>query len=280
MNTFQEVLDYITPKLLRTDFFVGESPLPQPRIFGGQVLAQSIMASDATVEDDRSLHSLHGNFLRPGNTEFPLEIKVERVRDGQAFSTRRVDIFQNGKIIFIANLNYHTHEVGDEHQIEAEEIPPAPRMEKCASNKAEMSEETDRPDKSRFTELFCFDRWVVTERKAEPQEPKQMCWFRGVDTLRDDPKIHRAAIAMVSDYALLSTSLLPYPVINFHERYNVASLDHAIWFHNEARADEFMLYSCDSPWAGASRGFNRGQFRTEAGKLICSTAQENLMRLR
>ena len=236
------------------------------------------MASDATTDSDRALHSLHSTFLRPGNPKIPLELTVERIRDGIAFSTRRVDIHQQGKLIFTANANYHISETGDHHELDPEWIPTLPASFESLKVDDIVDEEIDRPAKGNFTELFCFNRHTITKRLKAPQSPAQVAWFTCTGALRVDSRLHRAAIALISDYALLSTAFLPHPTIAFHDEYTAASLDHSIWFHSDARADEPLLYYSDSPWSGHARGFSRGQMRTQSGKLICSTAQENLMR--
>jgi acyl-CoA thioesterase-2 len=274
---FQAVMDFIAPKPSDNDRFCAASIPTIPRIFGGQVIAQSMLAGNATVTDDRFIHSLHAHFLRPGDSKQDVVIKVERIRDGAAFSTRRVDILQNDKIIFICSLNYHVVEPGEHHEIAGPALTPP---DKDNAGHFNPQNTQGKPDAQRdsVADLFRFQRHPITPRTAESQPPYQRSWFKVDGILDRDKRVHQAALGMLSDYALLSTALMPLPTKNFFADYTVASLDHTMWFHNDARADEFILYDCDSPWAGGSRGFSRGQLRTAEGVLIASSAQENLMR--
>ncbi|MFN3468175.1 MAG: acyl-CoA thioesterase [Novosphingobium sp.] len=251
------------------------------RVFGGQVIGQALASAERTVPDDRPVHSLHAYFLRGGSEDHEIDFKVERDLDGGSFSNRRVVASQLGKPILNLVASFHRREEGCYH---AEAMPDVPAPEGLESEQALRRKfaakvpERQRPQmlQPRPIELRPLEsrHWMG----SGPQEPKAHTWFRSVAPLPDDPRIHRAVLAYASDMTLLGTSTLPHDISWAKGNMMGASLDHAIWFHDDFRADEWLLYACDSPWAGRARGFNRGRIYTRDGRLVASVTQEGLIR--
>ncbi|MCB1644407.1 MAG: acyl-CoA thioesterase II [Pseudomonadales bacterium] len=254
----------------------------QVRVFGGQVIAQSLMAASRTV-DDRECHSLHGYFLRPGNPRLPILFEVDRIRDGKSFTTRRVVAIQNGEAIFNLACSYQVAEQGLEHQLKA---PDVPGPEDCLSEEemfaATMGTGSEMPEPIR---RMMQDR-PIEMRRAEPfsfanpvkRPPFQHVWFRTRGSLAGvDQKIQQAILAYASDMGILSTGTLPHGK-SFLNGLMTASLDHAMWFHAPVNCEEWLLFAQESPAAAGSRGFNRGYMYNQRGELIASVSQEGLMR--
>jgi acyl-CoA thioesterase II len=251
------------------------------RIFGGQVLAQALVASARTVGEDRPLHSMHGYFILPGDLSVPVVYFVERLRDGGSFSTRRVTGIQNGNAIFSMSSSFHRHEEGDEHQTEMPDVPDPeslrPELEQVRERADEIPEAyrailtQDRPLDFRATDGS--DPFDVTVR-----EPTRSYWVKAIGPVDDNPVHHQALLAYSSDYGLLDAALRPHAVSLRDPNMMVASLDHSIWFHRPVRMDDWMLYVAESPAAGGARGFTRGTFYTRSGQLVASVAQEGLIR--
>ncbi|HEY8570258.1 acyl-CoA thioesterase II [Microbulbifer sp.] len=248
-------------------------------LFGGQVLGQALMAAARTVED-RLPHSLHAYFLRPGSSEMPVIYDVDPIRDGGSFTTRRVVARQNGKAIFNMSCSFQIAEPGFDHQAEMPTDGIVPPEE--LKNTQQLAEEAGMNG-----EISNQRRYMVDFRPIDPmsyfdseiREPRGMFWFRVDGELSDDPIEHRSAICYASDMALLGTSLLPHKISLFDPHLMPASLDHAMWFHREFRADEWLLYVTDSPSASGARGYCRGQIFSRDGRLVASTTQEGLIRL-
>ncbi|AOY89725.1 acyl-CoA thioesterase II [Marinobacter salinus] len=265
------------------DHFQGDSEdLGFPNVFGGQVLGQALMAASRTVEG-RPCHSLHAYFLRPGNHSMPIDYEVQRVRDGGSFSVRRVIARQAGKEILTGSMSFQVEEEGFEHQFEMPDAP-APETLKSehewgkliaphAPEKMRKSLTRDRPIEIRPVD-------PVNPFKPEKRPPHKQSWFRAQGQLPDDPVLHQCLLTYASDFHFLGTSLNPHGVTFNTRNLQVASLDHAIWFHREFRMDEWLLYDKDSPSASAGRGFNRGNFFNQNGVLVASTTQEALIRQR
>lgn len=277
-----DLLDCLEVHRVDKYLFTGNSPARPRRVFGGQVLAQALSAALRTVEDSLSAHSLHGYFLRPGDPRRQIVFEVDPIRDGRSFVTRRVVAKQEGIAIFNTSISFQRQEDGLEHQAPMPLDVPAP--ESLASD-LEYWEQKHREDPKKYPPPMArvIDRRVVNRRDyehPEPTEPLQHSWFRIDGDPGDDPRRHQILLAYISDFALLGAALLPHPYVAADERMQVASLDHAIWFHRPARTDEYLLYAMDSPNANGGRGFSRGQFFTRDGTLVASTAQESLIRLR
>lgn len=260
--------------------FIGGSPRFPQRVFGGQVLAQSLYAASQTVEADRPAHSIHAYFLRPGDPQKQIVYEVDPIRDGRSFTTRRVVAKQDGAAIFNAAISFHVGEAGLDHQSESPSVTPPEELESDAEYWGRRTEERPDEERNAFWQ-HPLDRWPVKRRNydaPEPQEAVQHCWFRARGEVGDDPVRHQILLAYMSDFALLGTAMLPHPYSGHTPGIQVASLDHAIWFHRPARVDDYLLYTMDSPTAHGSRGFSRGTFFTRGGELVASTAQESLMR--
>ena len=256
------------------DHFQGDSEdLGFPNVFGGQVLGQALMAASRTVEG-RLCHSLHAYFLRPGNQSMPIDYEVQRVRDGGSFSVRRVIARQDGKEILTGSMSFQVAEEGFEHQLT---MPDAPDPETLRSEQ-EWGELLAPQVPEKMRPILTRDRPI--EIRPEKRPPQKQSWFRAQGHLPDDPVLHRCLLTYASDFQFLGTSLNPHGLTFMSKGLQVASLDHAIWFHRDFRMDEWLLYDKDSPSASAGRGFNRGNFFNQEGVLVASTTQEALIRQR
>lgn len=280
-EALQRLLDYLEVQRVDTYLFTGRSPQRPRRIFGGQVLAQSLNAANRSVEEGRVAHSLHAYFLRPGNPAKQIVFEVDPVRDGRSFATRRVVAKQDGKPIFSTSISYQTVEDGLSHQADMPRVAEPDALQTDFEFWNQMAERyPDRfdPPMAQAVERRVIDRRDYLDPKAA--EPVQHMWMRADGDLGDDPNRHQTLIAFMSDFALLGASLLPHPYTIYSKKIQAASLDHALWFHRPGRADDYLLYTMDSTNAGGGRGFSRGQFFSRDGQLIASTAQESLIRLR
>lgn len=260
--------------------FIGRSPKRPSRVFGGQVLAQALNAAVRTVEEGRSVHSMHAYFLRPGNPSKQIVYEVDPIRDGRSFTTRRVVAKQDGVAIFNTAVSFHCEEEGLSHQFAAPEVTAPEELETDYDFWTRMAKEF--PGRFDPPHAQTIERRPVKRRdylSPQPQEPEQHIWIRALGELGDDPRRHQTILAFMSDFALLGAALLPHPYTSADRRLQMASLDHALWFHRPFRADDYLLYSLDSPNASGGRGFSRGSFYTRDGALVASTAQESLLRL-
>ena len=283
-NRFQSVLDRLSLEKLDTYLyrFKGKNAGIQ-RIYGGQVIAQAYIAANSTLDEDVHLHSLHAYFLRPGDMEYPIIYDVERTRDGGSFTTRRVVAIQKGEPIFDMALSFHKKEKGPSHQIDMIDIPGP---EECISELEVKKKMIDKVP-LKYRDFFLRERPIeirnlpgegmFEEPKKKP--PHKHVWMKAVGKIPDDVVQHQAILAYASDMGLLSTSMNPHRLSFAKGNVMSASLDHAMWFHRPFRADEWMLYSTDSPSASNARGFNRGSVYTEDGVLVASAVQEGLMRI-
>ncbi len=280
VTTMLETLDL---ERLEENLYRGVSPqVGWQRVYGGQVIGQALVAAGRTV-DGRPAHSLHGYFMRPGDPEIPIIYEVDRYRDGRSFTTRRVVAIQHGKPIFTMAASFHGAEQGFDHQIA---MPDVPEPEELPSELEILGRfpdtipanirayfERERPIELRPVGL----RDYLNHKKSEPV---QHVWIRASAEMPDDVALHQCVLAYASDFTLLDTSLLAHGRSVFDPDLQLASLDHALWFHRPFRADEWLLYSQDSPSAFGSRGFNRGSIFTRKGVLVASVAQEGLIRKR
>ncbi|MGF1650811.1 MAG: acyl-CoA thioesterase II [Hyphomicrobiaceae bacterium] len=253
------------------------------RVYGGQVLGQALVAALRTVADDRPVHSMHAYFLLGGDPRVPIIYEVERIRDGGSFTTRRVRAIQHGRPIFTMSASFHKSEIGFDHQADMPLVPPP---EDVPSELALLSElAATLPDnmqsymkRQRPIEMRPID--LTRYRDRSPARPQQCVWMRANGPMPDDPKLHQCALAYASDFTLLDTALIAHGKMLFDTDIQLASLDHAMWLHRPFRMDDWLLYVQDSPSAQGSRGFCRGSVFTRDGKLVASTTQEGLMRLR
>lgn len=252
------------------------------RVFGGQVLAQALLSASRTVAPERHVHSLHAYFLRPGDLKHPIIFQVDRIRDGKSFTTRRVVAIQHGKAILNMSCSFQIPEPGLSHQAVMPDVPPP---EECADRAAmaERFRDSITDDMlARFSRQFAIDLRHVDINSLfdnSPKEPATSVWFRLNTKLPDDYAFHAHLLAYTSDMTLLQTCLRPHGQSLFDPQLQIASLDHAMWFHRPFRMDEWLLYSQDSPSSAHARGFSRGSIFTRDGILVASVTQEGLMRL-
>lgn len=285
METPEILTETLALERIEVNTFRGVSPEDGPgRIFGGQVIAQSLLAAYETVED-RICHSLHCYFIRPGDPRIPILFEVDRSRDGGSFTTRRVIAVQNGKQIFNLAASFQTPEDGFEHQapMPAVRSPDDMAAEAEAQKKAVldgMSEEMRRMmNRPRPIEMVGRDNYGFG-RKPKPSEPKSDTWMRAVAPIGEDARMHQVILAYASDMNLLSTAMRPHGVAWQTPGLQSASLDHAMWFHKASNFNDWHLYTQDSPSASGGRGFVRGAIYGQDGTLVASVAQEGLMRLK
>lgn len=285
MDTPEILTETLALERIEVNTFRGVSPEDGPgRIFGGQVIAQSLLAAYETVEE-RICHSLHCYFIRPGDPRIPILFEVDRSRDGGSFTTRRVIAVQNGKQIFNLAASFQTPEEGFEHQapMPAVRSPDDMAAEAEAQKKAVlegMSEEMRRMmNRPRPIEMVGRDNYGFG-RKPKPSEPKSDTWMRAVAPIGEDARMHQVILAYASDMNLLSTAMRPHGVAWQTPGLQSASLDHAMWFHKASNFNDWHLYTQDSPSASGGRGFVRGAIYGQDGTLVASVAQEGLMRLK
>lgn len=269
---------------LEVNLFRGISPkVGWQRVFGGQVIGQALVAAQRTVEPDRHVHSLHGYFMRPGDPENPIIYEVDRIRDGGSFTTRRVVAIQHGHAIFSMSASFQIMEVGLEHAFEMPDVPHpdtlvserelADQFIDHAPENVRKYWQRERPIELRPTDLTHYI-------SGKPLPPRQDVWFRATGPLPPEPAIQAAILAYASDMTLLDTSLFAHGRAVFDPALQVASLDHAMWFHRPLNMEKWHLYTQDSPTSSGARGFTRGSIFSEDGKLVASAVQEGLIRLR
>lgn len=253
------------------------------QLFGGQVLGQSLSAASKTVEHARHAHSLHGYFLRPGDASLPVVYTVDRVRDGGSFSTRRVVAIQKGQPIFTVMVSFHSEEPGASHQAT---MPEVPGPDGLLSDIQLLSRHADRIPE-RLREKFLGDKPIEMRPvdsadpfAPHPAEPRKCVWFRANGELPKDPQVHKYLLTYASDFSLISTAMLPHGQSVMQPNLQIASLDHALWFHGDLRMSDWLLYSMESPWAGNARGLAYGHIFTRDGRMVATVAQEGLIRER
>ncbi len=281
LGTLLNVLDLET---FETNLFRGCSPSDGwQRVFGGQVLGQALMAALRTVEEARPIHSLHGYFLLGGDPNHPIVYDVERTRDGGSFTTRRVKAIQHGRIIFTMSASFHKDEESYVHQALMPDVPPPEGLPGVAELMGQMLDKLPETMRRYWARQHPIDLRPVDISRYLSREPGpafQHIWMRANGSLADDAKIHACILAYASDFTLLDTALVPHGKLLFDPDVQLASLDHAMWFHRPFRADEWLLYTQDSPNTSGARGFCRGSVFTRDGRLIASVAQEGLIRKR
>ncbi len=281
MQNIDELIDLLNLEKIEENIFRGQNyQAPWNRVFGGQVLAQSLYAAYQTVPEDRYVHSLHGYFILTGDISKPIIYHVDRIRDGGSFTTRRIVAIQNGRAIFNMSASFQLIQESFDHQIPMPEVlPPEESVseEKIANTfKEEAPEIYRRLTRSRPIEFRRADNFRPLE--AKNISPFQHVWFKGKGTLPKDKRLHQAALAYASDYNLLGTALLPHREQIDINKIFLASLDHAMWFHRDFDMDDWLLYAIDSPSASNSRGFTSGKIFNQQGILVASVAQEGLIR--
>ncbi len=279
-----ELIDLLALERLEDNLFRGQSrDIGTRYVFGGQVLGQALAAAQATIDNGRRAHSLHAYFLRAGDIDHPIVYDVDRTRDGGSFSVRRVTAIQHGKVIFFCAASFQDDEGGAEHQLKMPEVPqpediapaePVP-PEVMATLPTKVQRWLSRGGPFEFRHVYPRD-----ELRPPKRPPYQQVWFRLRQNVGDVPvQLHQALLAYASDFHLLGTATFPHGISYYTPNVQMASLDHALWFHRPFRADDWLLYSLDSPSSQASRGLARGQIFDRQGRLVASTAQEGLIRV-
>jgi acyl-CoA thioesterase-2 len=278
----EDLIKVMTLERIEEDLFRGESrDIGSPQVFGGQVLGQALMAAAATVQD-RDAHSLHAYFLRRGDFNSPIVYEVDRARDGNHFSTRRVVAIQHGAQIFNLSASFQSVESGFDHQLPMPQVPPPEELADLDEHlrgflphlPAGLRRVLERKRPFEF-------RPVKPPNMLKPDmaEPLRNIWFRAVDRVSGSEAMHRCLLAYVSDFNLLDTAMMPHGIPAAPRKLIMASIDHAMWFHRSVRVDDWLLYATDSPSASGARGFARGSVFSRDGRLVASTSQEGLMRV-
>lgn len=281
-TAMEQLLDILDLELIEENLYRGRSPESGwQRVFGGQVIAQALTAAHRSVDPDRFVHSLHAYFLRPGDPSIPILYQVERLRDGASFTTRRVVAVQHGKAIFAMSASFQIDEPGFDHQIPMPTIVPPEKLMGEAEMKAMFLANAPesvrrywtraRPVEIRPTSLVHY----VSNQKLEPM---QDVWVRTTGPVPENRALQAAVLAYLSDMTLLDTSLYAHGTSIFDQNLQVASIDHAMWFHRPVPFDDWLLYSQDSPSASGARGMTRGNLFSRSGQLVASVAQEGLIR--
>ena len=283
MQPLNQIIKTLDLEEIELNHYLATSPNEGwQRVYGGQVIGQALVAASRTVSPNRSAHSLHGYFLRAGDTTIPILYKVDRIRDGKSFTTRRVVAVQRGQAIFTMSISFQVDEGGLSHQFDMPKVPAPDSL----PTEDELRREQAKSWPKEFQESFSGSSAIqvkpvdpVDLLNPEPAQAMQRCWMRCGEGLPDDPRIHQCVLAYLSDWSLLDTASRPHAVSFMQDNVQVASLDHAMWFHRPFRADEWLLYDQDSPSASGARGFNRGLIYSQTGELVASTTQEGLLRV-
>jgi acyl-CoA thioesterase-2 len=280
-EALRALLQLLDLEQLELNLFRGVSPQDgRPRIFGGQVLAQGMVAALRTVEPGRLAHSLHAYFLRPGDPRAPIVFDVHRIRDGRSFTTRRVVAVQRGEAIFNMAVSYHVPEEGLAHQVA---MPDATAPEECPSYEETLRTAAQRRGGELGRIEFPVEVRTVGGFHAfdeAPRPPHILTWIRTRGPMPDDPGLHQCVLAYASDLTIMVAAVYPHRASMRSPGFQSASLDHAMWFHRPFRIDDWVLHEQESPASAGARGLGRGTIFTRAGELVASCAQEGLIRLR
>ncbi len=279
----EEILDILNVERIEENLYRGRNQNTE-HVFGGQVLAQSLAAAYRTVEAPHTLHSMHAYFLRAGDWRVPILYEVDRIRDGRSFSTRRVAAIQHGRAIFSLACSWQKDEVGLEHTLPMPDVAPPEALRGDLEAYRALAKQL--PDQAQDMTRFSFRYEAIDSRQVErilmtdsdEHPPFKHTWLRVRSRLPDNPEIHLALLAYMSDLDFMSTSMLPHRRLHTRETMRGASLDHSLWFHREFRADEWLLFAKESPNASGARGFVRGHFFNRKGELVATAAQECLIR--
>ena len=282
MSAVSSLLSILDLEQLEINLFRGRSPqVGMKRVFGGQVIGQALVAASRTVEGVLP-HSLHAYFLLGGDPSIPIVYDVDRIRDGKSFTTRRVVAIQHGRAIFSMSVSFHNDEPGLDHQMPMPDVPLPEQLPSTAEIKEKVLPQLPEAVRNYYQRERPIElRPVDFGRYAGKPQPDNRfnIWMRTTAPLPDDPAIHRCALAYASDMTILDTALLPHQRSIFDRNIMGASLDHSLWFHRSFRADEWLLYSQDTPSASGGRGLGRGSIFTGAGDLAVTVVQEGLIRV-
>jgi acyl-CoA thioesterase II len=283
-KALERLLELLDLEQIEANIFRGRSPEGErrQRVFGGQVAGQALVAAGRTVPADRPVHSLHAYFIRPGDPTVPLVYLVDRVRDGRSFTTRRVSAVQHGETIFTLSASFHRAEPGVTHADPMPQVPPPEEITPTAERLEQMFGPAARdwmmgyPIDIRHIGALTFE----AEQDPALRASRSLVWLRADGELPDDPLVHVCLMTYASDITLLDSVLLAHGLSWTDKRTTGASLDHAMWFHRQFRADRWLLFSQESPVAAAARGLARGEVFTREGELVVSVVQEGLIRTR
>jgi acyl-CoA thioesterase-2 len=281
MTALDDLVKLLDLEAIEVNIFRGRSPQEnRQRVFGGQVAGQALVAATRTIEDPgRQVHSLHAYFLRPGDPTLPILYEVDRIRDGRSFTTRRVVAIQHGRAIFNLQASFHVREVGADHQLVMPVGLPAP--ESLPDFKTRMEPYKDRLgpwfDRPRPIDIRYIDHDPFT-RHDNPADGQRV-WMRADGRLADDPTLHACIVTYASDFTLLDTTVLPFGLSWDSPGIQMASLDHAMWFHRPFRADEWLLYDQKALSTSAGRGLAGGAIFSSDGTLAVTVVQEGLARI-
>jgi acyl-CoA thioesterase-2 len=283
-NVLKELLELLQLEKIEENIFRGRSQdLGFGNIFGGQVIGQSLSAATQTVPIEKSVHSIHGYFLLAGDPAKPIVYEVDCIRDGKSFTTRQVKAIQKGRAIFTLSASFQIEEDGYDHQAQ---MPDVTQPEELKSD-SELTNAIKHKIPEPFRTLLTCERPIEIRQvnpmnpfKPEKRTPVKHSWFRAKGEMPDDPSIHKYMLAYASDFGLVTTSLYPHGQSFWTPKMQVASLDHAMWFHRDFKMDDWLLYVMESPSASGARGFCHGKVYTRDGVLVASTTQEGLIRRR
>ena len=283
-KVLEELLDQLKLEAIEENIFRGQSQdYGFGRVYGGQVIGQALSAARQTVPSERHVHSFHSYFLREGDVNLPIVYNVDCIRDGKSFTTRRVVAIQKGQPIFNLSASFHIQEDGFEHQ---DDMPACQDPEGLVSDlelRNQMKELMPPAIREKLTRESPID--IRYEEPANPYIPAKCpplnkLWIKAAGSLPDVPGVHKYLLAFASDMSFLPTALFPHGARFLQPNIQLASLDHAMWFHRPFSMDEWLLYSIDSPNASGARGLVRGQIFDQKGRLVASTMQEGLIRQR
>ncbi|HEY4192633.1 MAG TPA: acyl-CoA thioesterase II [Mesorhizobium sp.] len=283
-TAMEHLLGILDLEKLEHNLYRGRSPqVNWQRVFGGQTIAQALVAAQGTVASDRHVHSLHGYFMRPGDIRVPILYEVDRIRDGTSFTTRRVVAIQHGQAIFSLEASFQIDEEGLEHQVPMPLDVPPPEGLKNQRELLEMATHVPEAIRRFWAKERPLELKPVNTRHYESRDklpPRQNVWIRLAGPIPDNRALHSVLLAYLSDMTLLDTSTFAHGRGLFDPDIQAASLDHSMWFHRPHSLDDWLLYTQDSPSSSGSRGFSRGALYARDGTLIASVAQEGLIRLR
>jgi acyl-CoA thioesterase II len=283
-QVLKDLLTLLSLEKIEQGLYRGQSQdLGFKALFGGQVMGQALSAAQESVELDRHVHSLHSYFLRPGDAAKPVIYEVENIRDGRSFNTRRVKAIQNGKAIFYMTASFQLEEKGFDHQTDMPKVTGPDELPSFTDfifdNQQYIPENvrgkflSEKPIELKPVEQY---NWI----KPEKSEPICHMWIKANGQLPDDPRIHKYMLAYTSDFHFLPTALFSHGVSHWQPNFQIATIDHAMWFHRPFRFDDWLLYVMESPTSIGGRGLVRGQIYNQAGDLVATTMQEGVIRQR
>ncbi|WP_284244517.1 acyl-CoA thioesterase II [Thalassotalea insulae] len=283
-QVLDDLLALLTLEKIEQGLYRGQSQdLGFKALFGGQVMGQALSAAQETVDSARSTHSLHSYFLRPGDAQKPVVYEVENIRDGRSFNTRRVQAIQNGKAIFYMTASFQQEETGFDHQINMPKVAGPENLPSFTDFIFDHQQFIPENVRGKFLSEKPIElRPVEQYNWVKPEKTDAVChmWIKANGNLPDDPRIHKYMLAYTSDFHFLPTALFPHGVSHWQPNFQIATIDHAMWFHRPFRFDDWLLYVMESPTSVGGRGLVRGQIFNQQGELVATTMQEGVIRQR